>query len=195
MQDALIIFVRNPELGKVKTRLAATIGDVAALRIYNQLLVHTRNISEAVARDKFIFYAPAITEEDMWFGDGYFKCTQAAGDLGYRMQEAFQHVFSKGYKKAVIIGSDCIELTPGIIEDAYLQLNQRDLVIGPAVDGGYYLLGMKTLYPELFANKKWSTDSVFAETIAAVKALGLTYAAMPLLNDVDEEKDVPAAWL
>jgi rSAM/selenodomain-associated transferase 1 len=195
MKKALIVFARRPELGKVKTRLAATLGNEITLSIYKKLLQHTLDITLPVAADKFVFYASEIVEDDMWQKEGYFKLKQADGDLGTRMQAAFEYVLSLGYEKVCIIGSDCYELNTSLIEEAFHLLNAHDTAIGPAKDGGYYLLAMKKLHPTVFKNKAWSTDTVFADTIKSMNAGGITYAELPLLSDVDQEADVPKEWL
>lgn len=195
MKTALIIFVRNPVLGKVKTRLAASIGMDAALRIYQKLLSHTFCITDPLPVHKFIFYTGGLIENDMWSRDGFYKFKQTEGDLGNRMQQAFENVFTIGYERVVIIGSDCYDLTSVIINNAFDILNQNDLVLGPAHDGGYYLLGMKSSHPPLFQNKPWSTSFLFQETVRAIEALQLSYGLLPLLNDMDDVKDVPANWL
>lgn len=195
MEKAVIIFVRNPEAGKVKTRLAAALGNEAALAIYKKLLMHTLEITEAMAADKFVFYADEVIAADMWQRPHYYKAVQAIDDLGGRMYSAFDYVLSKGYGKVCIIGSDCYELSSAIIEQAFAFLDGSDVVIGPAKDGGYYLLGMKILHPGLFQNKSWSTDSVLEETLKDIERLKLSFQKLPQLTDVDEAKDVPAAWL
>jgi rSAM/selenodomain-associated transferase 1 len=122
----------------------------AALQIYQKLLSHTFFITDSLLSHKFIFYTGGVSENDMWSRDGFYKFKQPEGDLGQRMQQAFENVFSIGYEKVVIIGSDCYELTSVIINTAFDVLDQHDLVIGPAHDEGYYLLGMKKLHPLLF---------------------------------------------
>lgn len=194
-QQALIIFVRRPEKGKVKTRLAASLGDDAALSIYHKLLHHTLEITTSTNADKVVFYAGEIEEKDIWQRDGYAKRQQAEGDLGQRMSAAFDAVLGAGYSKVCIVGSDCFELTPQIIEDAFCCLDESDVVIGPAHDGGYYLLGMKTLHPQLFLGKAWSTATVFEDTMQTARQLNLTVKQLPLLRDVDEAADVPRDWL
>ncbi len=189
MSEAIIIFVRNPELGKGKTRLAATLGHEKALEIYQQLLAHTLTVTKNIAAEKFVFYEGAIAERDMWHEAGYHQLLQIETSLGKKMHHAFENVLEKGHDKVVIIGSDCIELTQSIIEDAFRQLNTKDIVIGPANDGGYYLLGMKRLHPELFTNKKWSTDTVYGATIDNFNELGLSYNVLPVLIDIDTEED------
>ncbi len=195
MADALIIFVRPPTAGNVKTRVAATLGNAAALFIYNKLLQHTLEITETTEGDKVVFYAGDIVKDDMWQQPKYIKLQQAGGDLGHRMNAAFETVLAMGYYKVCIVGSDCYELTPNIIADAFRALDENDIAIGPAHDGGYYLLGMKQLYTSLFQNKSWSSPTVLADTLQNIQQLGLTVEQLPQLSDVDEAEDVPAAWL
>jgi len=195
MDKAVIIFVRKPVLGKVKTRLAASLGNDVALSVYKRLLQHTLEITQKVEADKFVFYADEVDEVDMWSQEHYYKFQQHNGQLGERMQQAFEQVFDKGYSKACIIGSDCYELSSSIIRDALDKLNDGAIVIGPAKDGGYYLLGMNKLYPEVFQNKNWSTSTVFSDTIKTVEDLNLSYSILPTLSDIDEAEDVPEALL
>lgn len=192
---ALIIFVRNPEPGKVKTRLAATIGHTKALAIYKELLRHTFDIAALVDADKFVFYSSHIETDDCWNTGRFYKALQSNGDLGIKMQDAFTHVFENMYNKAVIIGSDCYELTTPIIENAFSLLDKHDAVIGPARDGGYYLLGMKKNIPALFHNKEWSTGAVYRQTISDLENGAISYANLPVLADVDTAEDIPGALL
>lgn len=187
----LIIFYRNPELGKVKTRLAATLGDAKALAIYLYLSAHTRTITENLPVDKVVFYSHYVDTEDNWNNDLYQKQIQSGIGLGERMSQAFRNGFKSGYDSICIIGTDCFELTAGMVEEAFSKLQSYDTVIGPANDGGYYLLGMNTPYSEFFKNKLWSTNSVYEATIHDFKALELKYYELPILTDVDEEKDLP----
>lgn len=187
----LIIFYRNPLLGKVKTRLARTLGDSAALNIYHQLVAHTKSITEQVLVDKAVYYSAYIDLQDIWNNDHYQKRLQAGHDLGQRMSNAFKHGFESGYSSICIIGTDCFELEAASIDEAFLALQYSDAVIGPARDGGYYLLGMNAFHPELFANKTWSTSAVYASTIQDFADQGLRYHNLPLLSDVDIEDDLP----
>lgn len=189
----LLVFIKNPVLGRVKTRLAATVGDELALEIYLKLLHHTRDITEELPVDKAVFYSDFVDENDSWDNSTYLKKVQSGGDLGLRMKEAFQWGFQRGYKEICIIGSDCYELTPEIIMTAFQVFKIKDVVFGPSNDGGYYLLGLKELRDELFQNKKWSTDSVAADTLNDLKKLGLNYQTLEPLNDVDTEEDLPEA--
>ena len=195
MRQALIIFVRKPELGKVKTRLAAALGNEAALEIYESLLLHTLKITKPVPADKYVFYTGGIELNDIWSEEGFCKFEQTGNDLGERMYHAFGLLFSKGYRNISIIGSDCYDLNTEIIEAAFEKLENNDLVIGPAVDGGFYLLGLKQLDPVLFLKRTWSTNTVYAETIQLAEKLKLSAGNLPVLNDVDEVADVPAHLL
>jgi uncharacterized protein len=187
----LIIFYRNPVQGKVKTRLASTIGDKKALEIYLHLAQHTKLITEHLPFDKIIFYSEQIEINDFWENKLYQKAVQEGSDLGQKMRNAFEEGFETGYKSICIIGTDCIELTTAIIQNAFHTLTTQEAVIGTAKDGGYYLLGMKKFHPELFGNKYWSTSSVAADTLEDLKKLGLSYATLPTLRDIDTEDDLP----
>jgi len=190
-ESLLIIFYRNPELGKVKTRLAATLGDSSALAIYLFMAAHTKAITKNILPDKAVFYSHHIDTEDNWDNAVYQKQLQSGIDLGERMFNAFRNGFQSGYRSICIIGTDCLELTADIITEAFANLHSNDTVAGPARDGGYYLLGMNTLHADLFQNKLWSTSSVYASTLLDFKRLGLKFSELPVLTDVDEEKDLP----
>jgi uncharacterized protein len=196
MKNALIIFVRNPVLGKVKTRLAATIGDEKTLQIYVHLLLHTKEIAQNITATKFVFYADHINEDDIW--SGYEKRLQQGNDLGERMKNAFEEVFSAGFKNVCIIGSDCFELSSDTLHEAYENLDSCKIVVGPANDGGYYLLGMQLPVKDVFADIAWSTENVFAQTIEKINQQKLTCYLLPYLNDIDDEGDLlnsPLAFL
>lgn len=190
MNEHLIIFVKNPELGKVKTRLAAAIGDEQALKIYRKLLQITHDQTLPIQGLKHVCYTDHVDENDIWEAKEYKKHVQGNGDLGEKMLGALQGVFDRGAEKMVIIGSDCPQLTTEHLETAFEKLDKYDLVIGPAKDGGYYLIGMKVPLPMLFKNKEWSTDSVFADTILDVMDMGLSYFRLPELSDVDTIYDL-----
>jgi rSAM/selenodomain-associated transferase 1 len=191
-RQALLIFVKNPEAGKVKTRLAATIGNDAALSVYRQLIEHTAAITRSLVNDKIVFYSDCIMQGDIWDAQHSFKQLQIGKDLGERMCNAFATAFRQMYDKVVIIGTDCLELNEEIIMNAFTDLDKYDVVIGPAEDGGYYLLGTKKLHSQLFENIKWSTETVFDETIRKCAASGLSFYLLPLLRDIDDEKDLQA---
>ena len=186
----LIIFVKNPVKGKVKTRLAATMGPEKALEIYLKLIDYTIAITKELPIDQVVFYSEYIEKNDDWDTTVYQKQLQAKGDLGAKMLGAFEWGFSAGYEKICIIGSDCLELTPETIIDGFQVLGDHDAVVGPTRDGGYYQLGMKKLHKEFFQNKNWGTDSVCTDTIRDFKSLELSFHQMKILNDVDVEQDL-----
>lgn len=193
-KNLLMLFVRNPELGKVKTRLAASVGPETALDIYLHLLQHTRSVTQELPMDKVVYYSERVEEQDMWPNQQYQKKLQPAGDLGEKMAAAFEAAFTAGYTSVVIIGSDCLQLTSDIISKAFEELQTHEVVIGPALDGGYYLLGMNHLHPELFQGKRWSTEHVFPDTLYDIERLHLTHALLPALSDVDNLEDLEANW-
>jgi uncharacterized protein len=139
--DVLLIFIKNPVKGRVKTRLAAAVGDERALNIYMALLEHTRQVAMACEADRWLFYSHTVEKNDGWPGDLFRKFGQEGDDLGARMENAFAAAL-KEYPKAVLIGSDIASLTPEIVGEAFRQLDEFPFVVGPAIDGGYYLLGM-----------------------------------------------------
>lgn len=188
MKEAILIFIKNAALGKVKTRLATTVGDEKALQIYLALLKHTRSITQQIPVDRLLFYSSFIDHNDEWPSTDFIKHLQNGQDLGQRMTHAFQFAFQQ-YEKVLIIGSDCATLSPAIIQKAFDLLEQNDFVIGPAMDGGYYLLGMNKFHPEVFHNIEWSTATVLQRTIAQIKALEQTYELLPELSDIDHADD------
>jgi uncharacterized protein len=190
MKQALIIFQKNLVYAKVKTRLAAAIGDDEALKIYKQIIHHTHLITHQLKADKIVFYSDAIDKNDNW-NNGYIKQIQQGSDLGERMMNAFNYVFQNHYSEVLIIGTDCPELDEQIILNAFDKLNKYDVVIGPSADGGYYLLGMKAITKHLFIAIEWSTSKVLKTTIERCIANNLSYFLLKELHDVDEEKDLP----
>ena len=187
-KNLLIVFTRNPELGKVKTRLAKTIGDQKALDIYRLLLEHTKKTIQNIDCDKAVYYSEAIQGNDIWEKSKFQKYLQNGKDLGHRMHNAFDNAFNKGYKKVVIIGTDIIDLQPNQINEALRVLENHDVVIGPAKDGGYYLLGLKKLHPDIFKNKKWGTETIFQETMQDLDNVDVHLLVD--LNDIDTYDDL-----
>ncbi|TAK33427.1 MAG: glycosyltransferase [Saprospiraceae bacterium] len=187
-QAALILFIKNLTPGKVKTRIAATAGDDMALKIYQTLLAHTRDVALDVAACRYVFYSHFIEKNDGWPEAAFIKKKQSGADIGERMAHAIGAVLL-AHSKAVLAGGDIPGLRPEIIEQAFEYLTSHDFVIGPASDGGYYLIGMKEPQPSIFHGIAWSTDKVFAQTVAAIEKLGKTFATLPTLPDVDYEDD------
>ena len=189
MSNGLLTFIKNPIKGKAKTRLAATVGDDEALRIYKELLKHTRQIVTAIDVNRYLFYGFFIDKNDDWSNDDFQKFLQIDGGLGDKMKDGFQKVFADGNQKVVIIGSDCASLTPEIVLEAFEKLDDHDFVIGPADDGGYYLLGMNSFEPTVFDNVVWSTEEVLNQTITNIKALDKKHVLLTVLSDIDYEED------
>jgi rSAM/selenodomain-associated transferase 1 len=186
--EALIIFVRNPELGKVKTRLAKSVGDEKALEIYKALLDHARETVLQVNVNRLLFYVDRINQNDDWSKDNFSKIVQEGEGLGDRMHHSFV-VALKQHEKAVIVGSDIPQINANIIKEAFEKLDDHPFVIGPAIDGGYYLLGMRSPTPELFDDMVWSTPDVFDQTIKRMQNLGGTWHELPTLSDIDYIED------
>lgn len=186
--NALLIFTRNPELGKVKTRLAKTIGDENALKVYKDLLLHTMKVTQNLDCNKFVFYDKKIENDDLWTDILYEKRIQSGADLGTRMQNAFQHIFELGYKNCIIVGSDLLDLHDYHINEAFSKLQFNDAVIGPAEDGGYYLLGLKKVMPFLFKNKNWGSSTVLSDTLKDLENYEIEFTE--ILNDIDTFEDL-----
>ena len=186
--NLLLIFTRNPELGKGKRRLAATVGDEAALDIYKFLLSHTVTITKNLYTEKEVYYSEEIWENDIWDNQKFGKKLQVGEDLGIRMANAFQEGFQNEYQKIIIIGSDMLDLSQEDLENAFKSLEKNDFVVGPAEDGGYYLLGMKKFMPALFKNKTWGTETVLKDTLADLE--NETTALLETKNDVDYYEDI-----
>ena len=187
-KKALIIFTRNPELGKCKTRLAKTVGDTSALDIYKHLLKHTAEVAKSVHADKYLFYSETIQKNDIWDPAVFRKKLQKGTDLGTKMHNAFSDLFSLGYQKVIIIGSDLLDLKPSHINLAFEALNENDFVIGPAKDGGYYLLGMTALQNNIFEDKAWGTSTVLKETLNNLD--NSSFHLIEELNDIDTFEDM-----
>lgn len=189
MKEALLIFVKNIIPGHVKTRLAKTIGKNEAINIYKQLLQITHKAAKRMEVDKIVFYSD-YKEKDLWDEPEFKKQIQQGADLGQRMKHALDFAFENDYKKVVLIGTDCPLLSREILQSAFENVDEFDIVIGPATDGGYYLIGMKKKYHELFENISWSTNEVLNKTLSVCKQYQLSFFLLPILPDVDEEKDL-----
>lgn len=197
--EQLLVFAREPVLGRVKTRLAADIGAEAALAVYRELLSLTAAAVKQARVPATVWLAeapqPAADPHQPrpeWPGLPW-RVQPAAGQLGERMAHAFTAAFAGGAARVVIIGTDCPGLRADLLREAFAQLAAHDLVLGPAEDGGYYLLGLRAFQPALFANKDWSTATVLADTLADAARLNLRVAQLPVLADIDSGPDL-AAW-
>ncbi|MBK9583754.1 MAG: TIGR04282 family arsenosugar biosynthesis glycosyltransferase [Saprospiraceae bacterium] len=192
MEDRhLIVFVKNPVLGEVKTRLAASLGEQRALDIYNELLAITRENIANLGCQKHVFFGSFIEDDVIWEEAFLSKNIQDGGGLGERMESAFYRIFRSESDpvKAVLIGSDCPELTSVNINQAFELLDTSDVVLGPALDGGYYLIGMKKNHPAIWLEIDWSTDRVYQQTIDKINKFNLSYSVLPVLQDIDTQDD------
>ncbi|ARK09933.1 TIGR04282 family arsenosugar biosynthesis glycosyltransferase [Fibrella sp. ES10-3-2-2] len=187
----LIIFVKNPIPGTVKTRIARSVGNDKATEVYRHLVHYTQQITRYGPWEKTVYYADFINPNDGW--SGYGKALQAGQDLGERMANAFRDRFAAGAEKVVIIGSDCLTLTEEHLFTAFQALDQADVVVGPAIDGGYYLLGMKRFHQALFDDMPWSQPELRLLTEQAALQQGLTFERLEELTDIDEWSDYEQA--
>lgn len=189
--QALIVFQKNPVLGKVKTRLAATVGNEKALEIYHHLLKLTYSqITQIQEIEVFIYYSDYLEEPPERVSlDSNHRRVQQGSDLGDRMRNAFREVSEAGFENIAIIGTDCPEISAEIIRDAFLNLASFPVVFGPAKDGGYYLLGMNRLENSLFEEIPWSTSEVLKISAARLKYKNIPFQLLPMLSDIDNEKD------
>lgn len=185
--EHLIIFVKNPIAGQVKTRIARTVGHERAVQVYQHLLRHTQQITALFPGQQIVYYGDFINPDDGW--NGYGKQLQTGHDLGERMKNAFREQFAAGAKKVVVIGSDCLSITPDHLTRAFALLDTADVVIGPATDGGYYLLGMNQPRPMLFENMPWSQPNLRQLTEEVISIHKLTLALLDELTDIDEWSD------
>ncbi len=187
-KEALIIFAKNPVKGKVKTRLAKDVGDEEALNIYKILLKINFAFTKDLDCKKYIYFTDSF--DNSIYDSRFENKVQADGDLGFKMKSAFNDAFNSKFSKVVIIGTDSPELNKEIISKAFRSLEDFDVVLGPANDGGYYLLGMKKSNDTLFTNIKWSTESVLKETVEKITINNLTYRLLEELIDVDTLDDL-----
>ena len=196
---AIIIFCRYPVEGKVKTRLAADYGNKFASAFYRLSAEHTFEQCRKLIPSGIngcIYFSDKNVESDVrkWIGEGFEYHPQKGNNLGEQMSDAFCTMFSKGINYAVIIGTDIPDISDELIRRAYKLLDNNDFVIGPANDGGFYLLGMENFYPGLFDDIKWSTSSVYGELVEKILRQNLKFANMEVLTDIDTKADLKE-WL
>ncbi|MCP9754679.1 glycosyltransferase [Lacihabitans sp. CCS-44] len=198
MNHALIIFIKNPELGKVKTRLAATIGNEKALEVFKKLLVNIHDKSLDVRADKLLFYSFFVDKNDIWENDVFKKYVQnQSPDLGQRMLSAFEEAKDLGYVKVLIVGSDIYEVSTEILQKGFELLEDAETVLGPSHDGGYYAIGFNfekinsdTFLQDIFLNKTWSHEHVAQEALDVINSFSYTCNLLPSLSDIDTEEDL-----
>ena len=190
----LLFFIKDPGKGRVKTRLASAIGDKLAVKLYRRFLLE---MLFTLNRGTFLFYLCYSPENSLdnlkdWLGDHYLYMSQGGENLGEKMKNSFVEAFSMSFKRVVLIGSDIPDLPLEFIEEAFTSLREKDVVIGPSFDGGYYLIGFKdqTFSPRVFDGIHWSTGSVFEETLKVLKQEGLAVHTLQPLRDIDTVEDL-----
>ncbi|MBE9028574.1 TIGR04282 family arsenosugar biosynthesis glycosyltransferase [filamentous cyanobacterium LEGE 11480] len=187
----LVIFARYPIAGQAKTRLIPALGAEGAAQLQRRMNQHTIAMATACAVPIQIrFCGGTATQLRQHLGNELNYQPQGDGDLGDRMANAFHDGFQQGHKQIVIIGTDCPFIDQAIIRTAFTALATHDLVIGPATDGGYYLIGLRQLLPELFQAIPWSTDAVLAKTLEIATANAVSYTLLPQLSDIDRPDDL-----
>lgn len=191
----VLLFIKAPFKGQVKSRLSEAVGEEAALELYKNFTLDI--IDTLIASGypfRICFYPPDAKEAIMTWLIGRPIAPQDGNDLGERMEHAFKKIFSEGFTSAILIGSDIPDLTPAVFHEALESLKKNDAVIGPAADGGYYLIGFnqKSFLPRIFRGIPWSTDMVFWETMDILKESSLRVYLLPQWKDVDTLEDLKA---
>jgi len=190
----LLFFVKNPEKGKVKSRLAAVIGEDSAVRLYKNLVAQMLATLKEGTFPFYVCFFPKNAQKstENWLGTEYRYIPQNGKDLGERMRNGFTGAFQMGFKRVVLIGSDIPDLPLGFIREAFASLRKKDVVIGPAYDGGYYLIGFrdKTFSPQVFERIAWGTQNVLDETIKKLKSSGREFHTLPYQRDIDTAEDL-----
>ncbi len=194
-KNLLIIFTKNPLLGRVKTRLAKTLGDQKALSIFKKLLAQAAKTASEWNGDVWVFYADFLPENDLWSSVAQRKVLQEGKGLGERMAHAFGLGLSS-YDNVVLIGTDIPAISTQVIQKAFMVLDGHDFVIGPTFDGGYFLIGMKAFHSYVFQDITWSTASVFVQTKQKILDHHHSVFSLQPLIDVDSESDLAGfEWL
>ncbi len=189
-KELIIVFVKNIKLGKVKTRLAKTIGDQAAFEVYKELVEVTEKATNSTDTDTRIYFSDVVIE-DKWKG-GY-KAVQKGNNLGERMKHAFKKGFDDGYERIVLIGSDLPDINSEHLKNGLQAMLYNDVVFGPAIDGGYYLIGLSELKDFVFDNKPWSQSNLLDITLKELKQKNITFQLLRPLNDIDTFEDLEAS--
>jgi rSAM/selenodomain-associated transferase 1 len=196
MRQGIIIFAREPLPGRVKTRLAVSVGEQAAADLYETMLLEVLEKSCALDGVEPLVYWACEEESLLRLAEKYCcnSSRQSSGDLGQRMQAAFTEMFAGGFDTCCIIGSDAPDLPLPYIKEAFglLASRQADAVFGPCRDGGYYLLGVRQIQSQLFENISWSSGIVLEQSLAAAQEAKLTVMLLPEWQDIDTVEDLRA---
>lgn len=188
-KELVIVFVKNIKLGKVKTRLAKTVGNEAAFTVYSALVDITERATSQLNTDKRIYFSDAIVDSK-WPLE--YKNVQQGKDLGERMKNAIAQGFADGYQNIILIGSDLPTISNDIITHGFDSLKDNEVVFGPAQDGGYYLIGLTKMQHCIFENKPWSTNKLLDLTLEELKSKNIKFGLIETLNDIDTFEDLQA---
>ncbi|MFM7363381.1 MAG: TIGR04282 family arsenosugar biosynthesis glycosyltransferase [Cuspidothrix sp.] len=196
----LIIFTRYPEPGKTKTRLIPALGEVSAANLHRRMTEYTVSQVQELAKMIRIslevrFTGGKLQKMQNWLGNDLEYHSQGEGDLGVRMERSLTNAFKQEAEQVIIIGTDCPDLNCQILVTAFEKLKNFNLVLGPALDGGYYLIGLQQPRPELFTNIPWGTDQVLMETLKIATSGDLSIYSLPPLADIDRPEDLKTTGL
>lgn len=198
LSRCVILFVKYPEKGRLKTRLSAVLGDETTRNLYKCFVSDLIGTLEKKRYAfKIAFYPPGSYKKIIsWLGPEHSYITQVGRDIGERMETAFKKTFLDGFNEVLVIGTDIPDITPSLIDKALKALKSNDAVIGPCYDGGYYLIGftMKTFLPDIFKGIQWSTEGVFKDTMEVFMKKGYKVHVMPKLRDIDRIEDLIAFY-
>lgn len=193
LSQHLIIFTRYPEPGKTKTRLIPVLGSLGAANLQRQMTDYTLSQAQALQNSASIevrFADGNLQLMQEWLGCGVLYQSQGEGDLGVRMVRSLFDSFNHHATQVVIIGTDCPDADSQILTQAFAALQNFDMVLGPALDGGYYLIGLSRYIPELFVNINWGTAEVLQQTLNIANKLNISYFCLPTLSDIDRPEDL-----
>ncbi len=198
-ENCILFFVKYPEKGQVKTRLSAELDESTAVELYRNFVLDLLSMLERLSLPFQICFSPENSRERFigWLGDKYSYIPQQGADLGQRMKNALGQAFAQDFDRAVIIGSDSPDLSEDLIHEAFSSLEAHDVVIGPSVDGGYYLIGFRNdaFLIEAFEGIEWSTDRVFKETLKILEKAELSVYKLPEWRDIDTLADLKSMFL
>jgi uncharacterized protein len=190
----IILFMKNPEPGRVKTRLAAGVGNRFAAEIYRAFVEDVLAVCLEAGDPVTVMVSPgeALEEVRLWLGSSHRYEAQVGDDLGERMSDAFRRVFDSGFREAILVGSDIPDLRPEVLAEGFGALAVSHAVIAPAKDGGYYAVGFRSdgFQPAVFQGMEWSTDSVFTRTCNLMERNRVRYHVLPMGEDVDTLQDL-----
>jgi rSAM/selenodomain-associated transferase 1 len=195
LADQLTIFTKYPEPGRTKTRLIGVLGEDGAAKLQKELTEKTvqkidQLVKTSTVEPVIYFEGGDLVSMQNWLGHQRIYQQQAKGDLGKKLKNAFHDAFAAGAQRVVTIGCDCPDLNKEHIGRAFDALYMKDIVLGPATDGGYYLIGIQRPLDALFENIPWGTDKVFEKTVSLAKKLGLSIEILEELHDVDRPEDL-----